>query len=51
MPSDCSASGYNCFSFPTRRWLMLYPTGTYSTSITIIIQWMTNGYYSQAYDP
>ena len=50
MPDNCTASGYTCFSFPTRRWIVLYPSGTYSTSVTINIYYMTNGYYSQAYD-
>ena len=26
MPSDCSVSQYNCFVFPTRRWVVLYPS-------------------------
>jgi len=48
MPSDCTASGYTCYSFPTRRWIVLYPTGTRSGTISIGVYFMTNGFYSQA---
>ena len=49
MPDDCSCSGYNCFVFPTRRWVVLYPTGTISSGLrTISISPMNNPYYAQA---
>jgi hypothetical protein len=49
MPTDCTASGYTCYSFPTRRWIALYPSGTKTGTISIGVYDMTNGYYSQAY--
>lgn len=49
MPDDCTSSGYNCFVFPTRRWVVLYPTGTISSGLkTINISPMNNPYYAQA---
>jgi len=50
MPTDCTASGFTCVSFPTRRWIVLYPLSTYTTSVTANIYYMQNGYYAQAYD-
>ena len=49
MPTDCTASGYTCYSFPTRRWIALYPSGIKTGTISIGVYYMTNGYYSQAY--
>ena len=50
MPSDCSSSGYICYVFPTRRWVVLFPTSTISVGvITITITSMNNPYYSQPY--
>ncbi len=55
MPADCSAdNSFTCFSFPTRRWIVLYPGTNYPVNlgtVTINIWWMTNGYYSEALDP
>jgi hypothetical protein len=52
MPDDCSAnSSFTCVSFPTRRWIVLYPGTTYSTATVSIGIWsMTNGYYEEAFD-
>lgn len=51
MPSDCTATNsFTCVSFPTRRWIVLYPGTSYSTSVTISIYYMQNGYYTEAYD-
>lgn len=50
MPSDCSATSYTCYVFPTRRWVMLIPTGSISSGPkTINISPMNNPYYSQPY--
>lgn len=49
MPTECTATGYTCYCFPTRNWISLYPSSTYSGTITISITSMTNGYYSQPY--
>jgi hypothetical protein len=46
MPNDCAASGYTCYVFPLRRWVVLYPTGTYSGNLAISITSMNNPYYS-----
>jgi hypothetical protein len=52
MPNDCTATNsFTCVSFPTRRWIVLYPGTTYSSStVSISIYWMTNGYYAEAFD-
>jgi hypothetical protein len=51
MPSDCTAdNSFTCVSFPTRRWIVLYPGSTYTSSVTINIWYMTNGYYARSYD-
>jgi hypothetical protein len=52
MPNDCTATNsFTCVSFPTRRWIVLYPGTTYTGStVSVAIYWMTNGYYSQAFD-
>ncbi len=51
MPSDCTATNsFTCVSFPTRRWIVLYPGGTHSTSVSVSIYYMQNGYYAEAYD-
>jgi len=47
MPQDCSATGYSCFVFPTRRWVVLFPTSTISAgNITITLTSMNNPYYA-----
>ena len=53
MPIDCWASNsFTCYSFPTRRWIVLYPGTTYSGStVTVSIWTMQNGYFSLSYDP
>jgi len=53
MPYDCSATNsFTCVSFPTRRWIVLYPGTTYSgATVTVAIWSMQNGYYAEAYDP
>lgn len=53
MPDDCIASNsFTCFSFPTRRWIVLYPGTTYTgASVTVAIHNMKNGYYSRGLDP
>lgn len=51
MPTTCSASNYYCYVFPTRRWVVLYPSTTVISSagsLTITLStYMNNGYYSQ----
>ena len=51
MPTTCSVSNFYCYVFPTRRWVVLYPTTTIvsgSNSITLSLNsYMHNGYYSQ----
>jgi hypothetical protein len=50
MPSDCVVSNYYCYVFPTRRWVVLYPTTTIAAgSITLSVTSMNNPYYSQPY--
>ena len=52
MPNDCTATNsFTCVSFPTRRWIVLYPGTTYSGStVSVAIYYMQNGYYAQAFD-
>jgi len=47
MPSTCSVSNYNCYVFPTRRWVVLLPTTTFTGLITLSITSMNNPYYAQ----
>ena len=47
MPNDCTSTGYTCYVFPLRRWVVLYPTGTRSGSIAIALTSMNNPYYAQ----
>lgn len=50
MPSSCSVTNYDCYVFPTRRWLVLIPTTTINAgSITLSITSMNNPYYSQPF--
>ena len=53
MPSTCSVSNFYCYVFPTRRWVVLYPSTTIisgSGSVTLSLNsYMHNGYYSQPY--
>jgi hypothetical protein len=49
MPSDCSVINYTCYVFPTRRWVVLYPTTLISGFITLAITSMNNPYYAQPY--
>lgn len=52
MPSNCAVTNYYCYVFPTRRWVVLYPTTTIggtNTQITLSITSMNNPYYAQAY--
>lgn len=51
MPSTCSASNYNCYAFPTPRWIVLIPTTTISSGSNNIVlsSTMNNAYYTQAY--
>lgn len=53
MPDDCSAdNSFTCVSFPTRRWIVLYPGTTYSgSSLTVSIWYMKNGYFARSFDP
>ena len=52
MPNDCTATNsFTCVSFPTRRWIVLYPGNTYTGStVTVSIYHMQNGYYAEAFD-
>ena len=53
MPSTCSASGYNCYAFPSPRWIVLIPTGNVISGVgnlTITLStYMNNAYYAQPY--
>ena len=50
MPSNCAVTNYNCYVFPTRRWVVLYPTTTISAgAITLSITSMNNPYYAQPF--
>lgn len=53
MPSTCSASNYNCYAFPSPRWIVLVPTTTVisgSGTLTIALTtYMNNPYYLQPY--
>ena len=50
MPLDCSVSNFYCYVFPTRRWVTLIPTTTFSTgSKTITMTSMNNPYYAEPY--
>lgn len=50
MPSDCSVTSYYCYVFPTRRWVVLFPTTTISSGLkTLSITSMNNPYYAQPY--
>jgi hypothetical protein len=50
MPSNCVVTNYYCYVFPTRRWVVLYPTTTIAVGkITLAITSMNNPYYAQAY--
>jgi hypothetical protein len=53
MPEDCTATNsFTCFSFPTRRWIVLYPGAVYTAStVSVNIYYMTNGYHAQATSP
>ena len=51
MPDTCLASNYYCYVFPTRRWVVLYPSTTVISgagTLTITLSsYMHNPYYSQ----
>lgn len=48
MPSNCAVTNYYCYVFPTRRWVVLYPTTPISAGpIILTITSMNNPYYSQ----
>jgi hypothetical protein len=48
MPTDCSASSFYCYVFPSRRWVVLIPQTTFGAgSRTIAISPMNNPYYAQ----
>jgi hypothetical protein len=50
MPLTCSSSGYTCFVFATRRWVVLIPTSVKVIgNITITITSMNNPYYAQPF--
>ena len=50
MPSNCAVTSYYCYVFPTRRWVVLIPTTTFSSgSRTISMTSMNNPYYAQPY--
>lgn len=53
MPSTCAATNYNCYAFPSPRWIVLIPTTTVisgSGTLTInLVTYMNNAYYLQAY--
>lgn len=50
MPSDCSVTGFICYVFPTRRWVVMYPTTTHSAgSRSFAITSMNNPFYSQPF--
>jgi hypothetical protein len=50
MPLTCAVSSFSCYVFPTRRWVVLLPTGSISAGLlTLSITSMNNGYYSKSY--
>lgn len=50
MPLNCSVSGYSCYVFPTRRWVVLLPSGTKAIgTLSLAITSMNNPYYAQPY--
>lgn len=50
MPNTCSISSYSCYVFPTRRWVVLFPTTTIAAGPKILnIANMNNPFYSKPY--
>jgi len=50
MPSNCAVTDYLCYVFPTRRWVVLFPTTPiFAGPLSLAITSMNNPYYSQPF--
>lgn len=51
MPSNCAVTNYFCYVFPSRRWVVLFPSTPISATptISLAITSMNNPYYSQPF--